>query len=423
MSIKPRAFKLKALTVALAMFGLAGAAAAEPAISLEVAYAFGFQKEAHEEAAKEFMAANPDIAIEFRGVAENYEELVQANFREAITGDLPDVAFHGFNRVAFIVERGLAAPLEPFIAAEEDRNSLGYAPASLTLATVGEELYGLPFAISTPIVYYNAELVRRAGGDPEQFPKTWPEILDLAKRVEALDGNIMGAFFDWTSSANWEFIALVESQGGRMMKDGKITFDGPEGMAALELLRSFGEAGQVDMSPDQAAQVFVAGQLGILITSSARTMRYTEQSAGTFTLRTAPFPLPSSEGRLPAGGNAGMILARDEARQRAAWKYLKFVTGPVGQTIMAQKTGYVPGNLRAINDPKLLADFYRERPNLATSVGQLPVISGFFAFPGENSIKLSALLRDHLQSVVTMKRSPEEAMAAMVEDARTLLPE
>ena len=90
---------------------------------------------------------------------------------------------------------------------------------------------------------------------------------------------------------------------------------------------------------------------------------------------------------------------------------------------MAQKTGYVPGNLLAINKPELLADFDRAHPNLATSVGQLPVIGGFFAFPGENSIKLSAQLRDHLQSVVTLKLSPEEAMAAMVSDAGALLPE
>lgn len=414
--------KFKALAAALALIGLSGGAAAEPAVTLQVSYAFGFQKEAHEEAARQFMAANPDIAIALRGAVENYEELVQANFREAITGDLPDVAFHGFNRVAFIVDRGLATPLQPFIDQEKDQASLGYAPASLTLATVADKLYGLPFAISTPIVYYNADLVRRAGGDADRFPKTWPEILDLSRKIDALDGEVMGGFLDWTSSANWEFIALVESQGGRMMRDGEIAFDGSEGMAALGILRDFGRAGQISMSADQAAQLFVAGKLGFLITSSARTMRYTEQTAGTFALKTAPFPLPSAQGRLPAGGNAGMILARGEDRQKAAWKYLKFVTGPVGQSIMAQKTGYVPGNQLAIAGPNGLGEFYRSRPNLLTSVGQLPVTGGFFAFPGENSIKLSAALRNHLETVVTLKRSPEEAMAAMVKDAEALLP-
>ena len=423
MPIQLNALPKRALMTAAMIFGLVGTAAAEPTVTLDVAYAFGFQKEAHEEAARQFMAANPDIAIDLRTAAEDYEQLVQDNLLQAISGDLPDVAFHGFNRVALIAERGLATPLDPFITAEEDWNALGYAPASLRLATVGDKIYGLPFAISTPIVYYNAELVRRAGGNPDQFPKTWPEIVDLAKRVDGLDGDVTGAFLDWTSTANWEFIALVESQGGQMMRDGRIAFNGPEGRTALELLRAFGETGQPDLSPDQAAQLFVSGQMGILITSSARTMRYTSQSAGVFTLRTAPFPLPSPEGRLPAGGNAGMILARDPEKQRAAWAYLKFVTGPVGQTIMAQKTGYVPGNLLAINDPELLATFYQEHPNLATSVGQLPVLSGFFSFPGENSIKLSAKLRDHLQSVVTLKRMPDEAMAAMVADAETLLAE
>ena len=305
MPIKLKAFKLKALTAALVILGLSGTAAAEPT-TLQVAYAFGFQKEAHEQVAKEFMAANPDIAIELRAAVENYEELVQANFREAITGGLPDVAFHGFNRVAFIVERGLAAPLEPFIGAEQDWASLGYAPASLTLATVDDKIYGLPFA-ARPHRLLQRRTRPARGRRSRSVPQGLAQISELAKRIDALDSNEMGAFFDWTSSANWEFIALVESQGGRMMKDGRISFDGPEGKAALELLRAFGEAGQVDMSPDQAAQIFVSGQLGILITSSARTMRYTQQSAGTFTLRTAPFPLSSPDARLPAGGNAGMI--------------------------------------------------------------------------------------------------------------------
>ena len=269
-----------------------------------------FQKEAHRAGRHGVHGGHPDIAIELPHAAvENYEELVQANFREAITGGLPDVAFHGFNRVAFIAERGLAAPLEPFVAAEQDWASLGYVRhrsrwrLSMIRSTACRSRSRPRSSTTTP----NSSGTRAAIPINSQG---LARILELAKRIDALDNNAMGAFFDWTSSAKWEFIALVELQGGRMMQDGRISFDGPEGKAALELLRAFGEAGQVDMSPDQAAQIFVSGQLGILITSSARTMRYTQQSAGAYTLRTAPFPLSSPDARLPAGGNAGMILAR-----------------------------------------------------------------------------------------------------------------
>lgn len=410
------------LVVALAMGLLTGTATAEP-VTLEVAHAFGFQRETHEEIARRFKAEHPDVTVRLRSVAESYEELLQSNLRDAVAGTVPDVAFHGFNRVSVLSERGLAVPLDDFVAAEPDWAALGYAPRALALAEVAGKPYGLPFAISTPIVFLNGDLVRRAGGDPAAPPGHWPGILQLVERIQGLGGGVAGGWLDWTSGSNWEFVALVESQGGRMMTAGEkaIAFDGHEGREALRILRRFGELGQVAMSADQAMQAFTAGKLGLYIGSSARTQRLTREIAGRFPLLTGSFPR-TADGRLPAGGNAGLMLTKNPKEQRAAWAYLKFATGPVGQTIMVERTGYVPGNITVAEDPKLLKPFYDANPNLMTSVRQLPVMSAFFAFPGENSIKLGALIRDHLGTVVNLQATPDAAMAAMVRDAGRLLP-
>ena len=66
-----------------------------------------------------------------------------------------------------------------------------------------------------------------------------------------------------------------------------------------------------------------------------------------FTLGTHIFPVDDkANGKLPTGGNAAIITSRDPAKQKAAWEFLKFVTGPEAQKIVVETTGYLPTNLR-----------------------------------------------------------------------------
>jgi multiple sugar transport system substrate-binding protein len=95
------------------------------------------------------------------------------------------------------------------------------------------------------------------------------------------------------------------------------------------------------------------------------------QIGGRFQFKTVAFPLAGADARLPAGGNVAMGFAKDAERRKAAWKYVKFVTGPVGQTAMVNSTGYMPGNEIAVKTPDLLGAFYAKRPN-----HQYPAIAG-----------------------------------------------
>ena len=85
-----------------------------------------------------------------------------------------------------------------------------------------------------------------------------------------------------------------------------------------------------------------------------------------FDYRIAPFPMPSANGKLPAGGNLAVMLTKDPKKQAIAWEYIKFVTGPIGQTLMATQTGYLPGNEIPMNDPDMLGEFLPESPKRAS---------------------------------------------------------
>lgn len=412
------------------MFASVGVAAistsASAEMTLDVLYTTpGTFNALHQDLAKRFTELHPDIKIKFRNPVAGYEEGAQQILRDQLTGRLPDVAFNGINQIGLFVDRGLGAPLDDFIAHDGGVAKLGYYP---TLAALGQwkgKTYGLPFAVSTPVLYINADLVAKAGGRVENLPKTWPELVALGKKIEVAAGQgKTGLYFQWEQTGNWLVQSLVTSRGGRMLKgDGcTIAFDDDNGKWALKTLDSFGQSGMPNLALGQARQSFVAGNIAILADSTSYVAAAQRQIGERFTFRTMPFPLASENGRLPAGGNVAMVFAKDPARQKAAWEYVKFVTGPVGQTQMVHLTGYMPGNEIAVRDPALLGRFYDSNPNHQTSITQLPVLTEWAAFPGENSLKVIEVVKNHTESLVTGRRKAEEVMPDLSKDVRALLP-
>ena len=101
---------------------------------------------------------------------------------------------------------------------------------------------------------------------------------------------------------------------------------------------------------------------------------------------------------------------------------MKFATGPVGATIIAETTGYVPPS-KVANDVDL-GDFYRDSPNHCVALEQLPLLTAWYAFPGENGVKITDVIRDHLNTFIagTRTKEPDAVLADMTADVQKLLP-
>jgi multiple sugar transport system substrate-binding protein len=85
--------------------------------------------------------------------------------------------------------------------ADAATSAQGYSESLLSLGQVGAAQTGIGFALSTPILYYNGELMRRAGGNPEALPATWEQVAELGRAIHG-NGNT-GLFFDWSITGNW----------------------------------------------------------------------------------------------------------------------------------------------------------------------------------------------------------------------------
>lgn len=399
--------------------------AATTEITVDYPYPDLFRK-VHTEIADAFMKQNPDIKVVFKSTTPEYEAAAQQSLRQAMTNQLVDVSYHGLNRIRVFADRGMTADLTPFIKAEKDWDSLGYSESLLTLGQVNGQQVGIGFALSTPIVYFNENLVRQAGVDPQNFPQTWEGIWDVARKVNALGNDVNGLYFNWQITGNWLWQALVFANGGSMLTadEKQVAFGQKPGQDAIVTLADMVRKGDMtDMQPGAAMQSFIAGKLGVLVTSTSTLGKVTQQVGDRFPLRTSPFPVPNDQaGRLPAGGNVAVMFAKDPAKQKAAWEYIKFATGPVGSTIMVRHTGYFPGNTIPATDARYLKDFYDQNPNHMTAINQLGRLTGWYAFPGENGLKITDVINDAMQTVVAGKQEPAAVLDAMVADTQALLP-
>lgn len=378
-----------------------------------------------EDVAAAFMRVNPGIRISFRAPEQDYETIMQRNLRDAVTRSLPDVAFHGLNRQRTLLERDIPVDLGPLMRQDPEIAAQGYSESLLSLGQVGGKQTGIGFALSTPILYYNADLVRRAGGDPEKLPASWAEVAALARAIHGSAENVTGMFFDWTITGNWSWQGLVFSHGGTMMnaEETRVAFGEEPGRRGMRALRMLVDEGRMpDIRPATMFSDMFAGRMGISMQSTAQLGRYNREIGGRFRLVCGRYPLSAPNARLPAGGNVAMILTRDAQKQAAAWQFVKFATGPVGATMMVKHTGYMPASTIPAQREDMLAPFYRENPNHLVTFRQQDVITGWYAFPGQNALKITDVINDHLQSVVAKRAEPDAALEAMARDVTGLLP-
>ena len=354
--------------------------------------------------------------------SENYDDVAQRALRAAMIGDPPDVVFMGYNRMQLTVDREIAVALDGIVGSEQELENLGYLPSVLDMCRCDGKLYGLPFATSIPIIFYNPELVKQAGGDPDNFPGNWDDLFALARKIDALDDQTMGLFFRYIHSGNWSWQALIQSFGGSIMtEDGKaIAFDSAAGKAALDILYRMKDAGMVDMSTNQARQAFMSGTVGIFFDSSSALKKV--QNGSTFHTRTAQYPSPVTESRLPGGGNCAVMTTPDPERQAAALDFMKFATSPQGQTVLVNATGYVSTNTLANSNPAYLGNFYDENPEARTAADALPRLASWRAFPGDHSVEIVQIIRTYLEAVINHTQTPDEALKGMVADVEPLLP-
>ena len=371
-----------------------------------------------------YMAENPGVTIEFDAPAESYAEGVQRLLREAVSGELPDVAYLGLNRWRILEDRDLTVALDPIIESEEAFEALGYTRALRSLGQYQGVQHALAASASTLVVYVNPDLIEQAGGSVEDFPSDFDGLIELAASIDALGDTIEGV---WVSAHDWRFQSMLGSYGGRPLNadETDVTFDSDAGVAAASLYGRFAaEAGMDGYGGDEARQAFAAGTLGIYIDSSSYLTRLIEAAGDRFDVTLLPFIVAAEDDStvyFPTGGSAIVMLTEDEAMQDVAWDYMMFATGPEGARIVVENSGYAPTNSIVLEDESYLGEFYASNENARRAHAQVAAYSGpWFSYPGAEGVAVTDLIAAGLVEIID-GADPAETIATVAEDVRDRL--
>lgn len=112
----------------------------------------------------------------------------------ATGGELPDLLDVDLIFMPDFIDQGLFQPITDKVNAYPHKADL--SPGHIQVSTTNDgQIYGVPFYVDASSLFWNKDLFKLAGLDPEKGPTTWAEVAADAKKIRDLGGDIYGFYF------------------------------------------------------------------------------------------------------------------------------------------------------------------------------------------------------------------------------------
>jgi len=295
------------------------------------------------------------------------------------------------------------------------------------------KLYSMPFNVSTPILYYNKDVFKKAGlGDTP--PGTWPDVEAASRKILAAGAATCGFTTpspSWTILENtfpWHDQPFATNQNGYTGLDTKLLINSDFGLmhvgafARWQQEHIFAYGGQ----EGQPNSKFIDGECAMVLQSSGSIGGF--KKSLTFGWGTGPLPhwgppYPR-ENTILGGATLWALRGHAPADDKGVAQFLKHLLEPAQQRWWVATTGYVPITKAAVKS--LEADaFYTQNPERWTAMSQL-----LNATPTPNSqglrlgnyvqVRMGAIELE-LQNIFTGKKTVKEGLDAAVARGNAIL--
>lgn len=380
-----------------------------------------------EELVNKFNAENDHIEVVAKYNPDMYKGLMQNLQAEAATGRTPAVVQIGWafldyfsNNFSYTTPQ---AAIDKFDSDDKNFLSDNFLPNILNLAvnSNGEQV-GIPYSLSTPVLYINKDILREAGL-PESGPETWEQVQEFAKVIKEKTGKY--GFYMQEPADFWAQQAVIESNGGKMLTEvnGKLqaTFASEEGIEAMELYSDMVKDGSaLHISFEEGNQSFIDGNVGMLYTTIAR--RANVQKGAQFDVATVKSPVWEGKQRqVPAGGCFLAITAQTDEQIAAAWEFEKFLYSIESMAAWTIGTGYVPPRDGVAEAENGLKSFLEENEMMNAAIEQMDGVIPWTSFPGDAGLQAEQLLLDMRDQILGGQVSARDGMIKAQDDINALL--
>ena len=349
---------------------------------------------------KEWEAANPGYKVvpEIVGWGQCQDKVTTL----AAAGTPVALAYVGSRTLKQFAQNDLIVPIP--MTDEEKASYYNFVPETVTFD--GTQ-WGVPVAFSTKAFFWNKDLFKEAGLDPDTPPKTWDEEIAFAKAISektnAAGFGVVAKTFDNTMH---QFLHWVYTNDGSVIDaDGNITLDSPQNLAALTALRDitkYAEEGPTAYEQNEVRAIWLDKKLGMIHASAGAAIR--AQEAG-LNWGVAPLPLgPDAKGPGTLLITDSLAVFKGTGVEEQAISLAKFLTSGERQWAAEMAQGLTPLRPLQPQTDELLAKDPTWKPFLdgIEFGGPEPLFTDY--------IGLQNTMIEMVQSVVTGQAEPADAL-------------
>ncbi|EGX57217.1 maltose-binding protein [Streptomyces zinciresistens K42] len=291
---------------------------------------------------KEFEAANKDVKVTYVNVPFGQ---AQNKFDTAAgSKGAPDILRSEVGWTPAFAKKGYFLPLD---GTEALGDRAKFQSSLIEQATYEGKVYGVPFTTDTLAFVYNKALFQKAG---VEAPKTWD---DLRKAAAAIKDKT-GVDGYWGSTQAYYAQTFLYGEGADTVDAGakKITVASAaakKGYATWQSLFEGKGLRKPDTTADAYANIqdaFVNGKVAAIMQGPWEITNFYKGSAfkdkNNLGITTVPAGSAGKAGAPTGGHNLSVYAGSDQARQKAALKFVNFMTSAKAQETIALKNSTLP---------------------------------------------------------------------------------
>ena len=376
--------------------------------------------------AADFEAENPTIKVKPVYSGTYQESLIKA-MTAAKSGQPPTMAVLLSTDMFTLIDQGAISPVSDLAKGADDKKWLeSFYPAFMMNSRTSSKTWGVPFQRSTIVQYWNKDLFKEAGLDPEKGPANWNDLVEMSRKLTKTDtnGNVSqwGVKIPSSGFPYWLFQGLATANGATLMNaDGnKTSFDDPAVVEALQYWVDLSARHKVMPSGviewGTTPKDFLEKKAAIIWTTTGNLTNI--RTNASFPFGVGMLPAKKRLGSPTGGGNIYFFKQSSPEQLQAAVKFAKFLTQPQRAATWSAATGYVATSPAAWETPEM-KKYVQEVP--AATVARDQLKHSVAELSTHDNQRVTKALNDAIQASLTGSKSPLESLKEAQREATRIL--
>lgn len=376
--------------------------------------------------AADFEKENPSIKLK-PIYAGTYQETIVKALTAHKSGTPPVTSVLLSTDMFTLIDEEAIVPFDDFVKTEDDKKWLaGFYPGFMENSQTGGKTWGIPFQRSTIVLYWNKDLFKEAGLDPEKPPQNWAEHLEFAQKLTKRDaaGNVTqwGTQIPSSGFPYWLFQALTTEADAILMNSAGNTtyYDKPGVVEALQYWIDLAQKHKVHppgiVEWGTTPRDFFEKKVAMMWTTTGNLTNV--RTNAKFPFGVAMLPSHKRRGSPTGGGNFYISKKATPAQQQAAFQFIKWITQPERAAQWSIDTGYVAVS-KAAYETEAMKKYVVEFPPAAVARDQLEFAVAELS-THENQ-RVTKALNDGLQAALTGTKTAQKAMEDAQAEAERIL--